>query len=810
MYKFSYFTQRANEALNFAVKSAEEFGHNYVGSEHILLGLLKTDGGIALNTLEEKGITAEDVENLIKEYIGQGMQTKLTPDDFTPRTKRVLDVAFQYARSMRRSFVDTEHLLMAVLQEGDSYAVKFINSFGIDERQLFEELVNVSGRESADEKYSQRKGKNGKSKTPTLDEFGRDLTALAKDGKIDPVIGREKEIERVIQILSRRTKNNPCLIGEPGVGKTAIAEGLALKIVKGEVPELLNDKKIVALDLTSMVAGTKYRGDFEERIKKAMDEVKNAKDIILFIDEVHTLMGAGAAEGATDAANILKPSLARGEIQVIGATTIDEYRKNIEKDAALERRFQPVTVGEPTEEETIQILKGLRDKYEAHHKVKISDEAIDDAVKMSSRYIADRFLPDKAIDLIDEAASRVRLKAYTAPDNIKAMEKEVKFLEEEKSSAVRSQDFEQAAKLRDKQNNLKKLLDEETEKWKNLSSHQVKEVGSEDIAEVVSSWTGIPATQITKEESEKLLHLEDELHKRIVGQDKAVSAISRAIRRGRAGLKNPKRPIGSFIFLGPTGVGKTELSKALAETMFGDEDAIIRLDMSEYMEKHTVSKLIGSPPGYVGFDEGGQLTEKIRRKPYSVVLFDEIEKAHPDVFNMLLQILEDGVLTDSQGRKVSFKNAVIIMTSNVGASKITDPKLALGFDNKDNADENVDIEKLVMADLRATFKPEFLNRVDDIVVFKQLEKDDIKEIARRMLKSLDKRCEDIGITLDVTDNAIDAIAEKGFDKVYGARPLRRAIQTKIEDKLSELILENKVKGKCKVDYENDEFTFVNE
>ena len=587
---------------------------------------------------------------------------------------------------------------------------------------------------------------------------------------------------------------------------------MALKIVKGEVPELLNGKKIVALDLTSMVAGTKYRGDFEERIKKAMDEVKNAKDIILFIDEVHTLMGAGAAEGATDAANILKPSLARGEIQVIGATTIDEYRKNIEKDAALERRFQPVTVGEPTEEETVEILKGLRDKYEAHHKVKISDDAINDAVKMSSRYIADRFLPDKAIDLIDEAASRVRLKAYTAPDNIKAMEKEVKSLEEEKTSAVRSQDFEQAAKLRDKEKNLKTLLDEETEKWKNLSSHQVKEVSSEDISEVVSSWTGIPATQITKEESEKLLHLEDELHKRIVGQDKAVSAVARAIRRGRAGLKNPKRPIGSFIFLGPTGVGKTELSKALAETMFGDEDAIIRLDMSEYMEKHTVSKLIGSPPGYVGFDEGGQLTEKIRRKPYSVVLFDEIEKAHPDVFNMLLQILEDGVLTDSQGRKVSFKNAVIIMTSNVGASKITDPKLALGFEHKGEGevDENVDIEKLVMADLRATFKPEFLNRVDDIVVFKQLEKDDIKEIARRMFKSLNKRCEEIGIELDVTDKAVDAIADKGFDKVYGARPLRRAIQTKIEDKLSELILEDKVAGKCKVDYENDEFTFLNE
>lgn len=808
MYKFSYFTQRANEALNYAMKSAESFGHNYVGSEHILLGLLKTEGSVAAAVLDDRGVTEEDAEKFIKEYIGEGMETKLTPDDFTPRTKRVLDVAFQCARSLRRSFVDTEHILMAVLREEDSYAVKLLNSLGIDEQQLFEELVSQAGR--TDSGYSEKKGKNGKSKTPTLDEFGRDLTALAKEGKVDPVIGREKEIERVIQILSRRTKNNPCLIGEPGVGKTAIAEGLALKIVKGEVPELLSDKKIVALDLTSMVAGTKYRGDFEERIKKAMDEVKNAKDIILFIDEVHTIMGAGAAEGATDAANILKPSLARGELQVIGATTIDEYRKNIEKDAALERRFQPVTVGEPTEEETIQILRGIRDKYEAHHKVKISDKAIEDAVKMSSRYIADRFLPDKAIDLIDEAASRVRLKAYTAPDNIKAMEIEVKSLEEEKASAVRAQDFEQAAKIRDKENSLKTLLDEETEKWKNLSSHQVKEVGSEEIAEVVSSWTGIPATQISKEESEKLLHLEEELHKRIVGQDKAVSAVSRAIRRGRAGLKNPKRPIGSFIFLGPTGVGKTELCKSLAETMFGDEEAIIKLDMSEYMEKHTVSKLIGSPPGYVGFDEGGQLTEKIRRKPYSVVLFDEIEKAHPDVFNMLLQILEDGVLTDSQGRKVSFKNAVIIMTSNIGASKITDPKLSLGFGGNDGEDANVDIEKLVMTDLKSTFKPEFLNRVDEIVVFKQLEKSDIEEIARRLLKNLGKRTAEAGIELEVTDKAVSAISEVGFDKVYGARPLRRAIQTKIEDRLSELILENKIGSKCTVDYSDDDFTFISD
>ena len=581
---------------------------------------------------------------------------------------------------------------------------------------------------------------------------------------------------------------------------------MALKIIKGEVPELLNDKKIVALDLTSMVAGTKYRGDFEERIKKAMDEVKNAKDVILFIDEVHTIMGAGAAEGATDAANILKPSLARGEIQVIGATTIDEYRKNIEKDAALERRFQPVTVGEPTEEEAVLILKGIRDKYEAHHKVKISDEAIENAVKMSARYIADRFLPDKAIDLIDEAASKVRLKSYTVPDNLKEMEKELKCLTEEKASAVRSQDFEQAAKIRDKENSLKTLLEEEKEKWKNLSSHQVKEITTQDIAQVVSSWTGIPATQITKEESEKLLNLEKILHERIVGQDKAVSSVARAIRRGRAGLKNPKRPIGSFIFLGPTGVGKTELCKTLAEAMFGDEDAIVKLDMSEYMEKHTVSKLIGSPPGYVGFDEGGQLTEKIRRKPYSVVLFDEIEKAHPDVFNMLLQILEDGVLTDSQGRKVSFKNTVIIMTSNVGATKITENKSALGFGGEE--DENTNIEKLVMADLKATFKPEFLNRIDEIVVFNQLEKEDIEEIARRMLKGLVKQLDELGTKASVTDEAISAIADVGFDKVYGARPLRRAIQSRIEDKLSELILEQRLGDTVTVDYRDGEFVFV--
>ena len=791
MYRFNYFTQKSNEALNLAIKSAENLGHNYVGSEHILLGLLKTESGMAYSALDEKGITASDLEDFIKENIGVGNPTRLTPDDFTPRSKRVLDVAFQIARGMLNSFVDTEHILLALLQEGDSYAVKFINSAGIDERQLFEEIAANVGRGEAKQNEIGKKSKNGKSKTPTLDEFGKDLTALAKEGKIDPVIGREEEIQRVIQILSRRTKNNPCLIGEPGVGKTAIAEGLALKIVRNEVPELLAGKKIVALDLTSMVAGTKYRGDFEERIKKAMDEVKNAKDVILFIDEVHTIIGAGAAEGATDAANILKPSLARGEIQVIGATTINEYRKNIEKDAALERRFQPVMVGEPTEEEAIEILKGLRDKYEAHHKVKIPDDAIVSAVKMSSRYIADRFLPDKAIDLIDEAASRVRLKAYTVPDNLKEMEKELKSLEEEKSSAVRAQDYEQAAVIRDKENKLKTLLDEEKEKWKNLSSHQVKEISVEDIASVVSSWTGIPATQITEEESQRLLNLEKILHERIVGQDQAVTSVARAIRRGRAGLKNPKRPIGSFIFLGPTGVGKTELCKTLAEAMFGDEDAIIRLDMSEYMEKHTVSKLIGSPPGYVGFDEGGQLTEKIRRKPYSVVLFDEIEKAHPDVFNMLLQILEDGVLTDSQGRKVSFKNAVIIMTSNVGASKITDPKSALGFGD-DKKDVNENIEKLVMEDLKATFKPEFLNRIDEIVYFHPLTKDVQLQIVDKLLKELAVRLQDQYFDVTFSTKLKKWVLDQAYNEEFGARPLKRFIQDKIETSLAEYIMKNEM------------------
>ncbi len=804
MYRFNLFTNKANEILNLAIKSAEEYGHNYVGTEHILIAFIKEN---CIDVLDSKDITLEKVERLVQQEIGIGSRTKLTPQELTPRAKRVIEISYQIARAMRHSFVGCEHLFISLLKEDDSYAVRFLNELGIDEERLVEDYIQSISTEG-DSRTQSKNSKKAKSKTPTLDEFGKDLTEMARQGKIDPVIGRDKEIQRVIQILSRRNKNNPCLIGEPGVGKTAIAEGLALKIFSDEVPELLANKKIYSLDLTSMVAGTKYRGDFEERIKKAMDEVIEAKDVILFIDEIHNIMGAGAAEGAVDAANILKPSLARGEIQVIGATTIDEYRKNIEKDAALERRFQPVNVGEPTQEETVQILKGIRDKYEAHHKVKISDEAIDEAVKLSTRYINDRYLPDKAIDLIDEAASVVRLEAYTLPENLKQMELEIKRLETEKQSAISSQDFESAAKYRDKEKSLKTLLDDEKSKWKNLSSHDNKCVGVEEIAKVVSSWTGIPVNQLTKEESERLLNMEQTLHERIVGQDKAVKSISKAIRRGRVGLKNPNRPIGSFIFLGPTGVGKTELCKTLAEAMFGDENAIVKLDMSEYMEKHTVSKLIGSPPGYVGFDEGGQLTEKIRRKPYSVVLFDEIEKAHPDVFNMLLQILEDGVLTDSQGRKVSFKNSIIIMTSNVGASKITEQKQSLGFtQNEANSDKT--IEELVMPDLKKTFKPEFLNRLDEIIVFSQLEKSDIVEIAKRMLKTLQNRVKDMNITLEFTDEAINALADAGFDKTYGARPLRRAIQSKIEDRLSELMLENKVTSDstCKVDFVDGEFVF---
>lgn len=811
MYKFTGFTEKANAALNAAITAAENLGHTYVGSEHLLMGLLQDTTGVAGAALSARGVTAEKIEELIKKTIGIGSPTSLTPGDFTPRSKNIVESSIAVARTAGLSYVGTEHLLFALLREENSCAVSFLNQLGVRASELMEDMSKSYSAGETQGKGGAFGRKNEKTNTPTLEQFGRDLTKMAQQNLIDPVIGRQKEIERVIQILSRRTKNNPCLIGEPGVGKTAIAEGLALKITKGEVPELLKDKRVISLDLTGMVAGTKYRGDFEERIKTALDEVKKAGDVILFIDEIHTLIGAGAADGAVDAANILKPSLARGEIQVIGATTLDEYRKHIEKDAALERRFQPVTVGEPTEEEAIEILKGLRDKYEAHHKVKITDDAIYAAVKMSSRYIADRYLPDKAIDLIDEAASRVRLSAFTAPPDLKAMEDKIKAIGEEKQSAVNNQDFERAATLRDEEKELKEKYEAEKSSWQEKNARTTGEVGTAEIAEIVSSWTGIPVVQLTQEESQRLLHLEEELHKRIVGQHEAVAAVSKAIRRSRVGLKDPKRPIGSFIFLGPTGVGKTELCKALAAAMFGDENAMIRLDMSEYMEKHTVSRLVGSPPGYVGFEEGGQLTEKVRRKPYSVILFDEIEKAHPDVFNMMLQILDDGILTDSQGRRVDFKNCIIIMTSNVGAKLITETKSDLGFSSGSAERSDDKIRETVLGELKRTFRPEFLNRVDDIIVFHQLKKEEIKEIAVRMLNTLSERVKGMDITVTFDDGAAEKIADAGFDPVYGARPLRRAIQTEIEDKLSEEMLEGKVKAGesyiCKAD-ENG-FVFEN-
>lgn len=792
MYKFTGFNEKANVALNNAVNAAEDLGHTYIGSEHLLLGILKDTSSVAATILNTRNINFQKVEDTVKNSVGVGMPTELSPDDFTPRSKNIIETSMLIARTSGQALVATEHILLAIAREPQSYAAKIIAKLGVALSDVIGDISRIVSGE-APKTAAASSGKSYGKKTDNLDKFGRDLTALAKEGKIDPVIGRQEEIERVTQILSRRTKNNPCLIGEPGVGKTAIAEGLALKIAQNEVPELLKDKRIISLDLTGMVAGTKYRGDFEDRIKNCIDEVTKSGNIILFIDEIHTLVGAGSAEGATDAANILKPSLARGELQVIGATTIEEYRKNIEKDAALERRFQPVTVGEPTEDEAVEILKGLRDKYEAHHKVKITDEALTAAVKLSARYIGDRFLPDKAIDLIDEAASKVRLKAYTPPDDIKALEDKIKELSEEKASAVNSQEFERAAKLRDDEKELAKKLSELKAEWEEKASHVSGEVGTNEIAEIVASWTGIPVSQLTTEESQRLLNLENELHDRIVGQHEAVTAVSKAIRRSRVGLKDPKRPIGSFIFLGPTGVGKTELCKALAATMFGDENAIIRLDMSEYMEKHNVSRLVGSPPGYVGFEEGGQLTEKIRRKPYSVVLFDEIEKAHPDVFNMMLQILDDGILTDSQGRKVSFKNAVIIMTSNVGAKLITEKQSALGFSSGGSEMSFEQIRDAVMGELKNTFRPEFINRIDDIIVFSRLSKENIRQIAAKLLETVRQRVAGMDIDIVFTDESADKIAEVGFDEVYGARPLKRAVRSEIEDKLSELILEEKIK-----------------
>lgn len=815
MYKFNGFTEKANSAINLAIEAAQELGFTYIGSEHILLGLLKVNDGVAYTALTEAGASADKLESLIKSEIGLGEYITLSPDDFTPRTKRIIQTSIMQASRLGNNYVGTEHILLAILADTDSYAVRFLGEMGVKANDLIENIQNLLGSSNEQGKIAspEKKQIKGSGNTKTLDKYGRDLTAIAAQGGIDPVIGRTDEIQRVIQILSRRTKNNPCLIGEPGVGKTAVAEGLALKIISGDVPELLKNKRVIALDLTGMIAGTKYRGDFEDRINNVISEIKKAGNIILFIDELHTIIGAGSAEGSADTANILKPSLARGDFQVIGATTINEYRKYIEKDSALERRFQPVMVGEPTEDEAIEILKGLRDRYEAHHKVKITDDAIISAVKLSSRYIADRFLPDKAIDLIDEAASKVRLKNFTPPNDVKDLEDELSQLQKEKEAAINEQNFERAAQIRDEEKTLKDKIEAAKREWREKNDHTNDEVTTEDIAEIVSGWTGIPVVQLTQEESERLLKLEAILHNRIVGQDEAVKAVAKAIRRGRVGLKDPNRPIGSFIFLGPTGVGKTELCKTLAEAMFGDENSMIRFDMSEFMEKHTVSKLIGSPPGYVGYDEGGQLTERVRRKPYSVILFDEIEKAHPDVFNMLLQILDDGRLTDSQGRKVDFRNTVVIMTSNVGARLITNEQKTLGFLSDDESKSKSDAEAIkesVMGELKNTFKPEFLNRIDDIIVFNRLNNEDIKNIANNMLKVLANRLSNMEIDITFADSAVEEISKEGFDPVYGARPLRRAIQSKLEDVISEKLLDGSIsKGnKLVCEFIDNKFTFT--
>ncbi len=795
------FTSRAKKAIEIANDAALELGHRYIGTEHLLYGLAKEGSGVASKVLENQEITPENIIDVTIALVGKDEPIEETLG-FTPRTKRVIENAFIEARKLGYNYIGTEHLLIGLLREGDSVAARILIELNVNIPKLYGEIIRVinEGEDLAGESDA----KNGRRKsgsynqTPTLNQFGEDLTEKAKEGKLDPIIGRKEEIERVIQILSRRTKNNPCLIGEPGVGKTAVVEGLAQKIVSGDVPEILKNKRVVTVDISSMVAGAKYRGDFEERIKKALNEVKKAGDVILFIDEVHTIVGAGSAEGAIDAANILKPLLARGEIQLVGATTLNEYRKFIEKDSALERRFSPVTVNEPSEKDTITILKGIKDKYEAHHNVKITDEAIDAAVKLSVRYINDRYLPDKAIDLIDEAASRARLKTYTEPDSLKELEEELANVIKDKEEAVKIQKFEKAASLRDKEKELKAKYEKEQNKWKNKNNKSVTDITEENIAEVISSWTGIPAKKITEDENERLKHLEENLHERVIGQDEAVEAVAKAIRRGRVGLKDPKRPIGSFLFLGPTGVGKTELSKALAECLFGDENAMIRIDMSEYMEPHSVSKLIGSPPGYVGFDEGGQLTEKIRRKPYSVILFDEIEKAHPDVMNMLLQILEDGRLTDSQGRTVNFKNTVIIMTSNIGARLITDKK-SLGFSKVDNdkkddqKKEYEEIKKEVMEALKKELRPEFINRIDEIIVFHKLTDKEIDKIIDIMLKEVVARLKDQKINIEIEPSVKKLIASKGIDKNFGARPLRRTIQSVLEDSLAEEILDGKLK-----------------
>ena len=785
------FTNRANKAIEIANDIALELGHSYIGTEHILYGLAKEGNGIASKVLENQNVSADDILNKIEELIGSDEPIENIVD-FTPRTKRVVESAFIEARKLGYNFIGTEHLLIGILREGDCVAAKILLDLNVNIPKLYNEIVKVinEGEDYNSSDNSSNNSNGGKrrgsyNQTPTLNQFGQDLTKKAEEGKLDPVIGRKQEIERVIEILSRRTKNNPCLIGEPGVGKTAAVEGLAQKIASGDVPEILKDKRVVTLDISGMVAGAKYRGDFEERIKKALNEVKKAGDVILFIDEIHTIVGAGAAEGAIDAANILKPLLARGEIQLVGATTLNEYRKFIEKDAALERRFSPVTVNEPSEKETIQILKGIRDKYEAHHNVKITDEAIEAAVKLSIRYVNDRFLPDKAIDLIDEASSKARLRTYTEPDSLKELQEKIEKTKNEKEEAVLNQKFEKAAELRDTEKALRDKFEKEQNKWKNKNTKSIVTITEENIAEVIANWTGIPAKKITEDENEKLKNLEKELHKRVIGQNEAVEAVSKAIRRGRVGLKDPKRPIGSFLFLGPTGVGKTELSKALAEVLFGDENAMIRLDMSEFMEPHSVSKLIGAPPGYVGFDDGGQLTEKIRRKPYSVVLFDEIEKAHPDVFNILLQVLDDGRITDSQGRTVDFKNTIIILTSNLGSSYILDGIQENG-EISEEAKENV--RKL----LKQSFRPEFLNRLDEIVFYKPLQKTEIGRILDLLIKDLERRLDDKHISLNVTQSAKDYLINNGYDEVYGARPLKRFVQKKLETLIAKNILANKI------------------
>lgn len=809
------FTKSSENVLEIANELANELGHNYIGTEHILYGLVEEQNGVASKVLENQGVTPEKVMEKIEELVGINEENRNNTGisiGFTPRTKRIIENAYVEARNTNSEYIGTEHLLLGIMHEGDSVAVRIMMELNVDPKKLYDETLKIINETSgsADGKEISRNVSNSFNQTPTLNQYGTDLTKKAQEGKLDPVIGRTSQIERVIQILSRRSKNNPCLIGEPGVGKTAIVEGLAQKIVAGDVPELLKDKRVVSVDISSMVAGAKYRGDFEERIKKSLDEVKKAGDVILFIDEIHTIVGAGSAEGAVDAANILKPLLARGEIQVIGATTLSEYRKYIEKDAALERRFSQVMVTEPTEEDTIKILEGLRDRYEAHHNVKITDEAIKAAVELSVRYINDRFLPDKAIDLIDEAASRVKMKTYTKPEELRKIEEEIEKVTKEKEEAIATQNFETAAKLRDIEKSKKEELAEKQKKWKDLNTKKVMNLTKEDIASVVAIWTGIPANKITETENEKLRKLEEILHKRVVGQDEAVETVAKAIRRGRVGLKDPNRPIGSFLFLGPTGVGKTELAKSLAEAMFGNENSMIRIDMSEFMEQHSVAKLIGSPPGYVGYDEGGQLTEKVRRKPYCVILFDEVEKAHPDVMNMLLQILDDGRLTDAQGRTVNFKNTIIIMTSNIGARLITD-STKLGFSqnedkSKEAQKEYEDTKKAVMAEVKKQFRPEFINRIDDIIVFHKLSDDNIKKIIDIMLKNVEKRLEAQEMKIEITDEVKNLIAKKGVDKAYGARPLKRAIQSMVEDKIAEGILDGTIKNgkKAKLIVQGDE------